>query len=325
MENTNKHNFYWVIRILSILALGAMLFYLYKHDFSQQGVLYYLLIITLLIILFYGKTMKKIIGFFPNFNDISSNPFFFIVFFSFIFLIVGTYTGLFIAEKKIKVSYIMPVVISMSIILTAWQFGLTRRWNKKEAGIKGAMEVSEKIFEVNKKLNKIIDINKAVDDIRRLTLDEIHNSMGCFMKDGTFIHHGEHSSDDWENINTTTGNFCKKFNDSFDGKEVIHWIESILNEYEYVCLACQEDVFDKKTVKDLMAGKIVMTCHIFYNYILHLQYDERHKGANPSTYEQLVTFAKELYPEVKEYMPDVVFDITSIDKSNYIVDFPEGS
>lgn len=173
---------------------------------------------------------------------------------------------------------VTPTVIFSSLIITAKQFAYNREWNTKEAGVKAVYVSRGKTAKENAKIDPLLNTTKKLEENRPLTIREIHNKMGVFLKNGRFVFHGEHTDDDIRHIheNEQSG-YVMQFDNRINGREVEKTIKAILNEYEYICMGCNLGIFDKDVVVELAAIRIVGTFNIFINYIYHLRYDKRHE------------------------------------------------
>jgi hypothetical protein len=186
-----------------------------------------------------------------------------------------------------------PLVILLSVILASRQFVYNGDWNKKDAAIKAIYTSREKTGKYNRSLNKILKTSYKFEHNESLTIAEIHNYMGVFLVDQTFIFHEKKSVQDKSLIhNDTSCSYLREFKNN-DGTKVSKYITLILNEYEYISMACMRDIFDKKVIMELRGDSFIKTYNLFINYIYHCRYDQRHNGGD-SVYEYFEYFVKEI-------------------------------
>jgi len=237
----------------------------------------------------------------------------------FIYGVLGTLIGLLLhdllrknginIENTLKI-ILAPTVIFMSLLITARQFVYNREWNKKDTAIKTLYTSSAKTHEYNEKLNPILNTTYLMQHDKSLSIVDIHNKMGVFMNDGSFVFHGDEKDEDIQNIhNMEDSLYCKSFDKDIDGREIKTLITKILNEYEYICMACNLEIFDKKVVIELKGGGIIRTFKLFKNHIYHARYDTRHN------------YGDELYKHFEMFTNDII-DVSKsekIKKSNEIV------
>ncbi len=208
-----------------------------------------------------------------------------------------TFNGINI-ENILKI-IVAPTVIFMSLLLTARQFVYNREWNKKDAAIKAIYISREKTQKYNDRLNVLLNTTYLIQHDLSLSVIDIHNKMGVFLEDGSFIFHGDETDNDIQNIHTQENSgYRQDFDKDIDGREIKNLITKILNEYEYISMSCNLDIFDKNVIIELRAGGIVKTFNVFISHIYHARYDKRH-GYGQFLYIHFENFVKEIVKDKK--------------------------
>ena len=209
------------------------------------------------------------------------------------FLTTGSMIGL------IKLT-LTPAVIFTSVLLAARQFLYTREWNQKNTALNILYTSRKETAEAEKFMRNVFDISSNEDKQKPLSIVELHNILGVFLSDGTFVFHGNEKEEDGnqtQKISTEFLQHFKKIKDKNDdivcGKEVLINIVNILNEYEYIALGCKQHAFDTQTVVRLAGPRIVTVFNFYANYIYHLRHDDRHKESK-SLYRELEWLANEI-------------------------------
>ncbi len=189
--------------------------------------------------------------------------------------------------------------IVISIVLTAFQFNFNRGWNRKEVAIKALHESSKIIKENNKIIDPVLQTNSKIEHDDILSIKDIHNAMGVFLKSGKFIFHGEETQADIMRIHDKDeSGYIQNFTDGKNGRKIDSAITDILNEFEYICMSCNLNIFDKKTVIELRGVGIIKTFNLFSNYIYHKRQDIRHNYGE-RLYEHFEKFAHEVERDLR--------------------------
>ncbi|MCK5678183.1 MAG: hypothetical protein KAH72_06880 [Flavobacteriaceae bacterium] len=114
--------------------------------------------------------------------------------------------------------------------------------------------------ELQNKLHGHLEILERDKD-NPFTLKDIHDSLGVKLDDNTFVFHGEHTSEDIKKIPkkqpTPTTFSALNFKKEINGREIKDNILDFLGEYEFICSAVNNDVFDDEVVKGLFQSNIV--------------------------------------------------------------------
>lgn len=188
---------------------------------------------------------------------------------------------------------VTSLLILASIIMAIINYRYIKKWNQQKAAI-DALHSSKILLKKHiQKLDKEINIQDKLIHNKVLTIQELHNLIGVFMEDGSFIFHGEHSDNHIDCVHTRNNGFIKEFKEKSKGRKIYVAIEEILNEYEYLCMAANQGIFYRKTLIELRGSGIVRIFNLFSNHIYHLRYDKRH-GFGPRLYSHLENFANEI-------------------------------
>ncbi len=173
---------------------------------------------------------------------------------------------------------VMSGFIAFSVAIAAQQFSHNRRqselnnkWNRKQLAVT-QMHASRKIMkEAIKELHGHFEI---LEQQEAYSLHEIHDAMGARLKNGEFIFHNENTDDDIKLLPTKQDETEKfravKFQE-INGRDIKDNILNYLGEFEYICSAINNEIFDDDTVKSLLRKNIIRAYTIFEKYILHLQ------------------------------------------------------
>lgn len=155
----------------------------------------------------------------------------------------------------------------------AAQVKYSNDWNKKQlATIR--LHKSDKVIK-----KTIANLHSTLDVVGR-DIDnpyqpyEIHNKMGVFLQNGEFIYHGEETKEHIEILpkkSLQKKNHINEFSKNIKGRKVRDNIIALLNEYEYISLNVNQDIFDRKSVVLLYDMKILRTYKKFKKYIEHLR------------------------------------------------------
>lgn len=212
-----------------------------------------------------------------------------------------------------------PVVIFCSLLITARQFAYNREWNKKDAANKSLRDFLINYNKIIEDLHDIINIRDYIRNKRRLSVAEIHNVMGAFVKktDGKhkFVYHGKESQEDIKNIQSThSPKYNSTFKDGIDGMKIERSIISLLGEFEYISSSIDNDIFDEKIVVDLLGSTIVYTYFVFEFYIKHQRHGLRHGGDRDILYVKFENFAKRI---------DSNNSFVKVEKRDYLVPFED--
>lgn len=197
-----------------------------------------------------------------------------------------------------------PFAILLSVMLASRQFVYNGQWNKKDAANKALYAAKENINKFIDELPLNFNFRQMMRNGEIATIQEIHNSMGVFVKSEmydndnkvyNFIYHcKEPLARDIQNIHNKDKGYCKEFNTSIDGRQIERAILSILGEYEYICMSCMQDIFDKEAVIELIGPNIVTTFNTMSDYIVHLRKDGRHGGGRLYVYDYFESFSQEI-------------------------------
>jgi len=188
------------------------------------------------------------------------------------------------------------LMLVVSLGIAANQFRLNRKqfeknneWNKKQLAMTQAHTVLDNITKHIEVINPILNYrerkkNKATP----YSVAEIHNAMGIFMEDGSFVFHGQHSKDDYKNLpREQKDEHIIHFIDEIDGLAVKDSIYGLLNEYEYLAAGVNNDILDEDVIKSLMCSPIRDAFRLFEVYINHVI--KKHDG-NENMYLQIRNF-----------------------------------
>ena len=196
-------------------------------------------------------------------------------------------------DKTLNIIKAISIVfVGLSVLLGIYQLSANVRqirysndWNKKQLA-------TIRLHESEKNIKACISaLHSTLDIIERNTgnpyeVYEIHNAFGVFDKENKLIFHSEQKDSDIKNLPDDSNqqlNHINEFNDKINGRQTKDYIISLLNEYEYISLNVNNDIFDFETVEKLMAGKITRTFKRFEKYITHLR--EYHKYG-PNVYKE---------------------------------------
>jgi hypothetical protein len=171
------------------------------------------------------------------------------------------------------------LLIVASIIIATIQFRLNRKqfqqnneWNKKQLAMTEAHSVLKNINKYLEVLNPILKYReRKKNNLKPYAIYEIHNAMGVFMKDNSFIFHGQHSKEDYKRLpEESDGEHISYFIEEIDGILVKDSIYSLLNEYEYLAAGVNNGILDEKIVKSLMYTPMKDAFRLFEVYINHV-------------------------------------------------------
>ncbi|OCL99534.1 hypothetical protein AAX29_00575 [Aliarcobacter thereius] len=224
---------------------------------------------------------------------------FFIIYF-FFSIIIGTFIGIFLVyyfvgintetANNLKIlSYFFiacaTIIASIQLAINAKQTKYSNNWNKKQMAMIRLHESEKTIKEALKSLHKHLDV-VGRDPEDPYQLYEIHNKMGVFLENGKFIYHGEQTKEDKsiipKRILQKADHICS-FDNSLKGRDIRDSIIALLNEYEYIALNVNLDIFDRNAVILLYSERILRTYKKFTKYIEHLRKD--HKFGNDAYIE----------------------------------------
>lgn len=218
-----------------------------------------------------------------------------------------------LSENTIDIlKVIAGMILAVSAGIAVQQFKFNREqaeraneWNKKDAANKALYAAKENI-------NKFIDSLPADFNLRQMmrngqiaSIKDIHNAMGVFIKSDqysgsnrvyNFVYHSATpQAHDIQHIHDKeVEGYCMEFNTKVDGRKIERSILSILGEYEYICMSCTQDIFDKEAVIELIGPNIVTTFNTLSDYIVHLRQDGRHGGGRSYVYDYFEKFSKEI-------------------------------
>ena len=188
-------------------------------------------------------------------------------------------------------------LIFISIVLGIINYNYVKEWNRKKAAVE-ALHNSKKLLKpAIRVLDKEINIQEKIINNYVFTIQELHNIIGVFLKDGSFVFHGEETPKDRLKVHNKDNGFIKRFQ-KYNGREIYEYIEDILNEYEYLCMAANQNIFDKSTLIELRGSGIVRIFNMFSNHIYHLRHDKRHNFGG-RLYFHLEAFATEIGEELE--------------------------
>jgi len=181
-------------------------------------------------------------------------------------------------KSLILARMVFSIFLVVSIVIAALQFRLNRKqttyankWNKKQLAIT-QMHASRKVMKESiKKLHNTLGILERKDAYE---LYEIHDIYGVMLKNGKFCFHGEQTEKEIKQLPDKPMNDdyrCISFRDDINGREMKDAVINYLSEYEYICSAVNNHIFDDKTVKSLLRGSIVGKYILFEKYIKHQQ------------------------------------------------------
>lgn len=173
------------------------------------------------------------------------------------------------------------------------QVKYSNEWNKKQLATIRLHESQKEIKKATSKLHSTLDIvAREIDNPYQPY--EIHNKMGVFLENGEFIFHGEETTENIEILPKSTlqkKNHINEFDKKIKGRKIRDNIIGLLNEFEYIALNVNNDIFDFDTVRKLMSSKIIRTYKKFEKYISHLR--EEHKYG-PDFYIEFETLVKRI-------------------------------
>lgn len=201
-----------------------------------------------------------------------------------IMIVLGLALGIFISfifigftDKTLNVLKAISIIfVGLSLLLALWQYNNSNRWNKKQLAANRLHESGKSLKACISVLHDTLNIIERDSSIP-YEVHELHNAFGVFDKDENFIFHGEEKESDIKNLPLDSKQKEKHINSFRDinGREIKDNVIALLNEYEYIALNVNNDIFDFETVKRLMAGKIIKNYNRFAIYINHLR--EHHK------------------------------------------------
>jgi len=154
-----------------------------------------------------------------------------------------------------KLNYKLSDTINLFIVsattLTAlvafYQLKANHEWNRRHSAMVEAEKSRDKYVKAVKELNKSLNYREQEDSY---SLKEIHRYL-CDNEKHT------------ENPPITD-----------NGKKIKHNIFVILNYYEYLAVGIKNQVFDEKTIRELIKGSLIKSNTLFGEYIKHLR--EKH-------------------------------------------------
>lgn len=185
------------------------------------------------------------------------------------------------------------IIASIQLAINAKQAKYSNDWNKKQMAMIRLHESEKTIKEALKNLHKHLDV-VGRDPEDPYQVYELHNKMGVFLENNKFIYHGEETKDDESILPSKLlqkKNHINKFNKKIKGREVRDNVVALLNEYEYISLNVNLDIFDKNAVVLLYSERIIRTYKKFKKYIEHLRKD--HKFGDDA-YKEFESFAKSI-------------------------------
>jgi len=190
----------------------------------------------------------------------------------------------------------LMLVISLSIAanqfrLNRKQFEKNNEWNKKQLAMTQSHTVLDNITKHIEIINPVLNYRerkKSKSKVIPYSVYEIHNAMGVFMEDGSFIFHGQHSKEDYKNLPREQKNkHIIHFIDEIDGLAIKDSIYGLLNEYEYLAAGVNNEILDKEVIKSLLCSSIKDVFRLFEVYIDHVI--KNHDG-NENMYLQIRKF-----------------------------------
>jgi len=224
------------------------------------------------------------------------------------------------------------IAIAFSVVFAARQFLLnkeqmekTNKWNKKEAAIKALHESPMAINESRLYLNKHLKVNPRIEKGENFTIQELHNELGVFLKNGCFVFHGEQTQENvqmcrHEENDPSKRDYCIYFDEHKNGRETYNHITALLNEYEYLAMACNKDIFDKHIVIELKGTGFIAVFNLFSNHIYHKRHDTRH-GGNKRLYRHLETFCIEIESILRKNGEENIPKVIKPLESQYLTPF----
>ena len=178
---------------------------------------------------------------------------------------------------------VTSILIFSSIIMAIINYRYVKKWNQRNAAIMGLHESQIKLSSAIRYLDKHIKLTKNFETKTTYDIVFLHNTLGVFIDDNSFVFHGEH-----QNIQSLSRQnnleYKTMFIEGVKGRKIYNAIESYLNEIEYIATACEMEIFDKKTVYELKGGSLISGYIVFKNLIYHNRYDKRHHYG-PTLYE----------------------------------------
>lgn len=196
--------------------------------------------------------------------------------------------------STIKALGSLMIVLSIGIAIN--QFRLNRKqyeennkWNKKQLAMTQAHTVLDNITKHIEIINPILHYReRKKNNLKPFEVYEIHNAMGVFMEDKSFIFHGQHTKDDYKNLpRVQNDEHIIYFMDDVDGLLIKDSIYGLLNEYEYLTSGVNNDILDEAVIKSLMYSSIKDAYRLFEKYISHVI--KNHDG-NEKMYLQIRNF-----------------------------------
>ncbi len=157
-------------------------------------------------------------------------------------------------------------------------------WNRRHAAavelLKIKNYIKEKIGIVD---NKFIVMNRKENN--PIKVEDIHKEICEMNENGDFKQDNE--------------NDRRKLREDQEAKDLYRAIRDILNLYEHIAMCVNQEVFDKKIVKELEMGNIIKFYSIFYLYIEHVNemYPKRKGNIWINLKKLAIEFSKERNPE----------------------------
>lgn len=173
------------------------------------------------------------------------------------------------------------------------QIKYSNEWNKKQLASNRLHESRKVIKAAHTELHSILSVKERPIN-EPFEIHEIHNAIGVFSNSGDLIFHCEHCDEDIKNLpqdHEQKSEHINKFEKDIDGRRIKDSILELLGEYEYIAMNVNQEIFNKKTVTDLMGMPFIQTYKVFSEYINHLRF-EHNFGA--SIYKEFETLAKEI-------------------------------
>lgn len=223
--------------------------------------------------------------------------------------LTGLFTGALITVFIVKHSDIINVmkvvtglILAISVGVATQQFRFNRKqaekankWNTKQLAIT-QMHASRKVMK--EAINKLHGSLEVLEQKEPYKLHQIHDAFGVKLLDGTFCFHGEETDKEIKLIpdKPEEDYQCLKFNKSINGREVKDAIINYLSEYEYICSAVNNKIFDDETVKSLLRGSIISKYNIFKDYIIHQQ----EATGNKTYFSEFISVAERYKKEMED-------------------------
>ena len=227
------------------------------------------------------------------------------------------FAGLFIAElymqynHEVEVTRLLgaasPMAILLSVMLASRQFVYNAEWNKKEAARASLGVFVKKYNSIIESLHPVLNLREKIRNRDVIPIQDIHNIMGVFIRDGSgyrFVYHGTQTQEDIKHIHTqVTSGYATSFRNDINGMVVERSIIALLNEFEYIAAFMKNETLDAEIVIKLLGSTILNSYIIFEPYIHHLRNDCRHGGDSDTrngVYEQFEDMAKSIAIELKD-------------------------